>query len=220
MDRDYERRLVLHGIIIIFLGLIAGFPFVTAIQSGTAENVRAWRMAHMEGVINGLLMLAIAGVGSRIALDARKQAIAFWGLMITGYGNIIASIVGAVTGNRGLEPAGPVANYVVLGLFTLAIIGVVVALALIAYGARSGGSPATTKVTVEVSSGGTTKSSTASRPAAKVRPSIDTSATVTSVSTSVDVAVDADHDEDDDDDDGGGMQLSRSERRRLKKKGR
>jgi hypothetical protein len=215
MGRDYERRLVLHGIIIVFLGLAAGFPFVTAVQSGTAENVRAWRMAHMEGVLNGLLLLAIAGVGSRLALDARKQAIAFWGLIITGYGNIIASVVGAATENRGLLPEGPAANWVVFILFTAGVVMVIVSLALVAYGARPGGSTPSTKVTVEVSDSGSRKSA----PAATPRPEVDTSAAVTSVTTSSGASVD-DDDDDDDDDDGGGMPLSRAQRRRAKKKGR
>jgi len=215
VERDYQRRLVLHGIIIIFLGLAAGFPFVTAIESGTAENVRAWRMAHMEGVLNGLLMMAIAGVGASIVLDARKQAVVLWSLILTGYGNIIASIVGASTGFRGLQPAGPAANWVVFILFTIGVVAVIVALALIAYGARPGANAVSARVTVEVSS----SSATATIAKPKPRPAIDTSATVTSVSTSVGVTVDADDDDDDDDDDG--MPLSRAERRRKKsKKGR
>lgn len=201
MDKDKQRQLVLHAIVIIFLGLVAGFPFVTAIQSGTPEEVRAWRMAHLEGVINGLLMLAVAGVGSVIVLDARKQALVVWGLIITGYGNIVASIVGASTGFRGLEPAGPAANWVVFVLFTLGIVAVVVALALVAYGARPGAGAVSTKVTVEVSGSGSPTS----------RAAIDTSAAVTSVSAGVGASVENDDDE-------GDEPQSRADRRRRKSK--
>jgi hypothetical protein len=212
VDREHQRRLVLHAIIIIFLGLLAGFPFATAISSGTAENVRAWRMAHMEGVLNGLLMLAIAGVGSSIVLEGRKQAIVFWSLIITGYGNIGASIIGASTGFRGLEPAGPAANWVVFILFMLGIVAVIVAMGLVGYGARPGANAVSAKVSVEVTSSGAVKTVPP-----KPRATVDTSAAVTSVSTSVDVSAD-DDDDDDDDDNEFGAPMSRAERRRAKSK--
>jgi hypothetical protein len=54
---------------------------------------------------------------------------------VAGYGNVIASTIGATYGVRGLELALPVSNVVVFVLFTAAIVGVFVGLWLVAAGA-------------------------------------------------------------------------------------
>jgi hypothetical protein len=61
------------------------------------------------------------------------------------YGNVVASILGAATGNRGLAPGGSLANTAVYLMFVAAVVGIVVALALAGIGAsraaRTGGGP-------------------------------------------------------------------------------
>jgi hypothetical protein len=205
LERKLSNQLVFHGAIVMLLGLLAGFPFASVIGGTMEGDLRAWRMAHLEGVLNSLLLLAVAGFLGRLALDARKQTILTWALVITAYGNIVASIVGAATGNRGLEPTGPAANLVVFSLFVVAIVAVFVALALLIYGARPGGSPEAAKVSVEVSE----------RSVSRSTPIGTASATVTSVTTSV-----GSEDDDDDGDGGDDAPMSRAERRRRKKRGR
>jgi hypothetical protein len=205
LERRLSNQLVFHGAIVMLLGLLAGFPFAWVIGGTMEGDLRAWRMAHLEGVLNSLLLLAVAGFLGRLALDARKQTILTWALVVTAYGNIVASIIGAATGNRGLEPTGPAANMVVFVLFIVAIVAVVVALGLLVYGARPGGHPSAAKVSIEVSERSVTRST----------PISTASATVTSVTTNL-----GSDDDDDDDDDDDGEPMSRAERRRRKKRGR
>lgn len=137
MNTRSRLRMILHGAAVILLGLAAGIPYALVVTGSLAGEERAWRMAHAEGVQNGMLMLAVAGIGGRLVLDDRRSAILAWSLIAASYGNVIASIVGAATGNRGLEAAAPLANVVVFSLFVVAMGGVLTGLALVVAGARA-----------------------------------------------------------------------------------
>jgi hypothetical protein len=127
--------LVAHGVIVIVLGLLVGFPFALVITGGLEGDLRAWRMAHLEGVLNGLLMMAVGAAGGQMLLSPAQARRLWGGLLVAGYGNVIASTIGATYGVRGLELALPVSNVVVFVLFTAAIVGVFVGLWLVAAGA-------------------------------------------------------------------------------------
>ena len=145
MDPKLRARIVLHGVIVIGLGLVAGIPYASAIAGGQAEAMRAWRMAHLEGVLNGLVAIALAAVGGVLVLSRRQQRLLAVSLVGMAYGNVVASILGAATGNRGLAPGGSPVNTAVYLLFVAAVVGIVVALAVAGIGAsraaRSGASP-------------------------------------------------------------------------------
>jgi hypothetical protein len=136
MHDDARRQLGFHGAIAIFLGLVAGFPFAFVILGQMAGDLRAWRMAHLEGVLNGLLLWAVAGFGSVLRLGKRGQQTLVWALVVTAYGNSIAAILGATAGERGLEPGGNLANMTVYLLFMAALVAVFVAVGAVAAGAR------------------------------------------------------------------------------------
>ena len=136
MSGRLSSQLVLHGAIVVLLGMVAGFPYGSAVTGG--EDPRAWRMAHLEGVLNGLMMIAIGAARSRLVLKPALQRLLFWTLVITGYGNVMASILAAASGQRGLQPGGALANNLVFGGFMLAVVGVLVALILVVVGAMAG----------------------------------------------------------------------------------
>jgi hypothetical protein len=96
-------------------------------------------MAHLEGLLNGLLLIAVAAVGSRLHLSTRQGTILTWSLVVTAYGNIVAATLAAASAVRGLEPGGSVANTTVYLLFMVAVVAVIVATGLVAHGARGGG---------------------------------------------------------------------------------
>jgi uncharacterized membrane protein len=127
--------MALHGVIAIVLGLLAGFPYAQVIAGAMAGEERAWRMAHLEGVLNGLLVLGVAGVAPGFALSRRQHALLAWSLVGAGYANVVASVIGAWTGQRGLALADSPANNLVFVLFVAAIVAVFVGLAFAALGA-------------------------------------------------------------------------------------
>jgi hypothetical protein len=135
LDTRLRASLVAHGVVVIILGLLAGFPFAMVITGDLQGDLRAWRMAHLEGVLNGLVMVGVGAAGGVIQL-ARSQARWLWaGLLAAGYGNVVASVIAAACGVRGLAPTAPPSNLLVFLLFTAAIVGVFVGLGLAALGA-------------------------------------------------------------------------------------
>jgi hypothetical protein len=100
-------------------------------------------MAHLEGVLNGLVAIALAAVGGLFVLSHRQQRLLAVCVVGMAYGNVVASILGAATGNRGLAPGGSLLNTAVYLMFVAAVVGIVVALVLAGLGAaraaRNGG---------------------------------------------------------------------------------
>jgi hypothetical protein len=132
MDRKRASLLAAHAAIVLLIGLIVGFPFATATTAG--GDVRAWRMAHLEGLLNGLLMLGVAAASPFLTLGPRAQGLLYWTLLLTGYGNALASWLAAGSGERGLAPGGALANNVVFAGFMVAVATVIVASVVIAIG--------------------------------------------------------------------------------------
>lgn len=151
MNKRYQSVMIANGAAVFLVGMAAGFPFAYvllekivlwpipgAIDWTPPGDVRGWRMAHLEGILNGLTLIAVAAVGERLVLSARAQAIVAWGLVITAWGNIIASVTGPIFGGRGLEFGGGAANSLMYLLFVAAIITVIAAMILVLRGALAG----------------------------------------------------------------------------------
>lgn len=136
MEMRWRARMVLHGALVVVIGLLAGLPYAFVLTGAWAGEERAWRMAHLEGVLNGLLVLAVAAAGDALVLSARAQAVLAISLIGMAYANVLASILGASFGVRGLSASGPPANVAVYLLFWLAIVGVFVGLGCAVGGAR------------------------------------------------------------------------------------
>jgi hypothetical protein len=149
MTEDLRARLIAHGALVFLVGLLAGFPFAFyelgklalwpvpgQVAVSLPGDVRAWRMAHLEGILNGLMLFAVAALWSHIRLRQGEQRLLFWSLLVTAWGNIIASAIGPVFGGRGLEFGGGVANSLMYLLFVAAVVGVIAAMVLIFVGAR------------------------------------------------------------------------------------
>jgi predicted Abi (CAAX) family protease len=94
-------------------------------------------MAHLEGLLNGMLMMLAAAVADSLVLSPSRQSWLVWSLVAAGYGNVIASVLGASFGVRGLALAGPPANVVMNLLFWIAIGGILAGVGLLIAGARA-----------------------------------------------------------------------------------
>jgi len=143
-----QSLMVAHGALIFLAGMLAGFPLAFEILGrvelwpipGSLEiempgDTRGWRMAHLEGVLNGVLLISVAAVAHRLRLSERAFAWVAWGLIVTGWGNIVASWLAPLSGSRGLSFTGASWNTVVFLLFVVAILAVLVAMALVFRGA-------------------------------------------------------------------------------------
>jgi hypothetical protein len=149
MRERLQSAMIVHGALVFIVGLLAGFPFAFVILGkialwpvpGAADvhmpgDVRGWHMAHLEGILNGLTLFAVAAIMPQLRLGETGLKVVAWTLIVTAWGNIIASVIGPVFGGRGLEFGGSVANSLMYVLFVIAIVTVLIALALVARGAR------------------------------------------------------------------------------------
>ena len=149
MAEDLRSRLIAHGALVFLAGLLAGFPFAFfelgkialwplpgEVAVSLPGDVRAWRMAHLEGILNGLTLFAVAALWHHLRLRPGEQSFLFWALLVTAWGNVVASLLGPMSGGRGLEFGGGIANSVMYLLFVAAVGGILAAMVLVFVGAR------------------------------------------------------------------------------------
>jgi len=140
--------MIAHGALVFLVGLLAGFPFAFfelgrivlwpipgSISVSLPGDVRGWRMAHLEGILNGLTLIAVAAAMPRLRLSGRQRATVGWLLIVTAWGNAVASVIGPLSGGRGLEFGGGLANSVMYLLFVAAVVAVIIAMWLVFVGA-------------------------------------------------------------------------------------
>ena len=130
----YVRKLYFHGAAVIWAGLLAGFPFGLVVMHRMGGDVRAWHMAHLEGVLNGLLTFGAAAALPYLTLDERRVALYAWSFIVAAWGNVIASITAAIVQQRGLELALPLSNLLVFAMFVVAVLAVLIGLYLMMRG--------------------------------------------------------------------------------------
>lgn len=135
MTQRNAARLALHGLVVLFLGLVCGAPYGAAIVGAWGDApVQAWKLAHLEGVQNGILVLALAGVSGLLVLSPRQQGVVVWGAILAAYGNVLGALLGALSDQRGLAPQGPLANWLVFVAFMFGMWGVLLAVPVAARG--------------------------------------------------------------------------------------
>ncbi len=136
MEHRLRMKMVFHGAMVVLLGLLAGFPYALVVTGDLQGSERAWRMAHLEGVLNGLVLLAVAGVADGIVLSGGQARLLAGALAVTGYANVVAAILGASFSVRGLAPGGSIVNTLVYALFMVGVVAVFLGTGLVALGAR------------------------------------------------------------------------------------
>ena len=95
---DRGRRLLWHGMLLFVLGLLAG------LAGPHLRNPRMGLAAHLGGVTNGIFLLVLGLVWSRVVLSARQLGVAH-GLMLFGtYGNWVVTLGAAVLGTSSMTP--------------------------------------------------------------------------------------------------------------------
>ncbi|MGH2775046.1 MAG: hypothetical protein ACRDJT_06390 [Actinomycetota bacterium] len=118
--RRNQRQLAFHGTVVLLIGLLAGigFSYAAATEPVTSDLYKNWRFAHLEGMVNGIVVLAAAGVWAYIDTGRRAVDIGRWLLLIGAYANAIGPWITALfIGHRVIEPSGLLENVVVWGFY-------------------------------------------------------------------------------------------------------
>lgn len=87
-----------HGMFLLLIGMITGLaePYLMNVRMGLA--------AHLEGLMNGILLLALGAAWAEIRLAPRTKTVAYWTALYGTYVNWLFTIVAAVLGTAALSP--------------------------------------------------------------------------------------------------------------------
>ncbi len=136
MKDEVRSFLIRHGAFVAFLGSLNGLAYTFVITGEIPGSIKAWHLAHIQGVMIGIMILAVSSLVAFVNLEDRKLKILAYCFVVTGYCYSIGPALGAVLGVRGIEPALPVGNILFYTSNTIASLCVLVGLGLTIYGAR------------------------------------------------------------------------------------
>ena len=93
-----NRRLMWHGMLLFLIGLFTGFA------EGRFSNVRMGLAAHLEGVMNGIFLVALGSIWTEVRLPPTAKKIAYWTALYGTYVNWLFTTLAAVFGTAALSP--------------------------------------------------------------------------------------------------------------------
>lgn len=88
------------------LGHIVLWPLPIDIPVSIPDDGRAWRMAHMEGITQGLLLMAFAFGGQYMRLSRGQFTCLYWASLATAWLFTLGAAANAICGTRGLAFGG------------------------------------------------------------------------------------------------------------------
>lgn len=105
-QQTQARQLAFHAVVILGLGMVAGYFWGNAIGDPaiSTSQANAWRLAHIEGFANGVLMLVVALSYSLVQPNEKAEKLIRLGMIVVGYSNILASLYGGLFDARGTMP--------------------------------------------------------------------------------------------------------------------
>ena len=95
---DTKRRLLWHGMFLFLLGLLTGFV------EQKFNNPRMGLAAHLEGVMNGIFLVALGAAWAEVRLSPRLKAAAYWSALYGTYANWGITTLAAIFGTAALSP--------------------------------------------------------------------------------------------------------------------
>ena len=153
MTERHKTLLVLNGIGLLISAALSGWlhffqllgeidlwPFINHVEGQVPGESRAWVMAHLEGITNGLLLIAIAFAAAFLDLTRRQFQVLFYCSVTFAWLFTLPAIANAWFGTRGLAygggPWGPsLANDIIFVIGWMPMVAVHIAFPLMAYGA-------------------------------------------------------------------------------------
>ncbi len=145
--RRYQHLLVGHGALVLLFGFIVGFGFLFfllgkialwpipgSIEIQLPGTYDAWRMAHLEGILNGFALWIVAAVLPLMPFEAKGIRNLTWGFIFIAWTIVIASLIDPLFPDaRALEMGRNMMNTIAFLTFYPAIIGVVVVVCAIGF---------------------------------------------------------------------------------------
>lgn len=145
--RPLRRLLIGHGALLIFTGGVIGFGFLFHLLGniqlwpipGVLDvqlpgSTKAWRMSHLEALLNGAIIWLIAALLPHLPFSVTGLRRMTWGIVVTGWTLVAGSLCDALFPDScGLKAGGALTNSLAFGLFYVGIVIVMAIVALIAW---------------------------------------------------------------------------------------
>jgi hypothetical protein len=119
MNERERQVLIVNGAALLIGSILVGWVFFffllkAAVLWPIPGNVplavpgdeRGWRMAHMEGLTQGLLLIGIGAIGGQLRLSRRQARVLMWSSIVTGWLFFLPAAFGPMAGVRGLAFGG------------------------------------------------------------------------------------------------------------------
>ena len=134
---DTKRRLLWHGMFLFMIGLLTG------LIEQKFNNPRMGLAAHLEGVMNGIFLVALGAIWTEVRLSPRLKTVAYWSALYGTYVNWAVTTLAAILGTAAMSPvtaAGHSAqpwqeSFVTLGFMSVGI-AIIASSILILWGLR------------------------------------------------------------------------------------
>src|SRR5271165_140937 len=113
MARRAALWLILHGSIVMLIGMFIGFPgFAVSRDYPMTSDMRLFfRQSHLIPLATGIWMIAIAGGLPQLTLSDRSASALVWSLVVSAYSFVVAQIVWAIALRIGSHITEPPAEY-------------------------------------------------------------------------------------------------------------
>ncbi len=144
---ERQRRMVGHGAILMVFGLLAGFGLVMSLVGGfeifpgmmlefeLPSDSSGWARTHAGGILNGIMVFAVALVLWGIRLPDASEARVTWMVVGAGYANTLFYWGGMLADNRALtfgdNRFGETSLMGVIGLFPALVFAFITIIAMI-----------------------------------------------------------------------------------------
>lgn len=93
-----SKRLLFFGVLLFFLGLVVGLLIPNM------NNPRMGLSTHLEGVMNGLFLLALGLIWHHLELSMKWLKATFWLSLYGSFANFLAVLIAALTGSGKMMP--------------------------------------------------------------------------------------------------------------------
>jgi hydroxylaminobenzene mutase len=137
MTARRSHRLLQLGILLFLLGLLTGFAIPVL------SNPRMGLSSHLEGVLNGMFLLALGLIWPRLRLGPAAAATTYWLAIYGTFANWAATLLAAAWGAgrtmplaAGAQQGTPTQEMVIMGLLASLSLAAVAVCGLILWGLR------------------------------------------------------------------------------------
>lgn len=142
IETEMNRRLLVAGSVLFLIGLLTGFAVPLF------HNPRSGLSAHLEGVMNGIFLLAMGAVWGRVALSSKLRRAAEALLLVGAYANWLGTLLSAALGTSKTTPiagagfsAAPAQETLVTSLLGISALAMVFGIGIAAVGLSRGREP-------------------------------------------------------------------------------